>query len=174
MGSVPLPRTFQAGEVETATFMNSLSAVLTFVQNPPRCSVYSGSTGFSCTTGAGQLVTWDSELYDTDSMHSTSSATTRLTAQTPGLYEIKGQYNFGTNGTGQRQVAIFKNGAPQCYESTNALAASQSTLLSLSKDLYLAAGDYVEFQVQQNSGGTIVAPVGQQYGWFQARWVAVS
>lgn len=173
MGSVPTARTFVAGEIETAAFMNSLGSAVTFLLNPPRCSVYMGTTGLALTTGVAAMATFDTEAYDTDNMHSTSSNTSRLTAQTPGLYRFTGQYNFGSNATGTRQIALFKNGAAQGYVAGAGLSA-QSALLEITKEIQMAAGDYVELQVTQNSGGTITAPVGVPYCWFQALWTAAS
>lgn len=172
MGSVPTPRTFQAGEIETAAYLNSLSQVLNFMQNPPRCSVWNNATANTLVSGTGASIAFDSELYDTDNMHSTTSNTTRLTAQTPGLYDIKGSADFGSSSSGTRQISIYKNGSAQAFDSDGAMAAAD--VLFLSKEIYLAAGDYVELWALQTTGANLTMPTGQSLLWFSARWVAIS
>lgn len=172
MGSVPTPRTFVAGEIETAAYLNSLGQVLTFLQNPPRCSIWNNAAANTLTSGSGAAVSFDSELYDTDGMHSTTASTSRITAQTPGLYEIKANIDFGNNSTGTRQIAIYKNGAAVAFDSDGAMAAAD--VLFLAKEVYLAAGDYVECWALQTSGANLTLPTGSSVLWMSARWVAVS
>ena len=51
-------------------------------------------------------LTFNSERWDTDSIHSTVSNTSRLTAQTASKYDIKGNIKWASNSTGTRLIII--------------------------------------------------------------------
>lgn len=173
MGSVPTPRTFVAGEIETAAFLNSLAQVITFLQNPPRVRCYQG-TGTSLVNNSATVVNFDSETYDTDSMHSTTTNTNRLTAATPGLYTIRGRVGLADNAVGDRFIAIRKNGTEFARSEGAHLAGSGNIwAMEVSDEIYLAAGDYVDMVVYQNTGAAVTTSTGT-YTSFSARWVAVS
>jgi hypothetical protein len=74
-----------AGDVYTATAHN---VIVTDVNNlivPPMVQC-TRSSDLSYTSGAN--ITWNSETYDTDAMHDTSSNTDRITIQTAGVYIV--------------------------------------------------------------------------------------
>jgi hypothetical protein len=104
-------------------------------------------------------LTFDSERWDTDNMHSTSSQTGRLTAQTAGKYLIFGQVRWGNNPTGYRDIQIALNGTASIAESvTDSPAVAEMSVVT---HYALSAGDFVELQVSQASGGPLdvaVAP----------------
>jgi protein involved in polysaccharide export with SLBB domain len=89
--------------------------------------------------------------------HSTATNTSRLTCQQAGVYIITGNVQFDNNSTGGREAWIILNGttslARKVVLATSGLSAPQD--LSLTTEYYLSVGDYVEFQVWQNSGGAL-------------------
>lgn len=102
----------------------------------------------------------NSERFDTNGFHDTSTNNSRLTVPTgqDGYYLIGGNGELAGNTTGWRAMRIFLNGATRiCDVSVNANAngsAPSARLLVVS--LYsLVATDYVELQLWQNSGGSI-------------------
>lgn len=139
------------GQVLTAT-----SSTTATWQTPGGLADYScrvhNSSGNSVTTGLSAL-TWDTEDFDTDSMHSTSSNTSRITFTHAGKYMITGSIFFAStvNGVG---VYILLNGTTyiaagggSSLSSTNpSSAACATTIYSAS------ANDYVELVATINTG----------------------
>ena len=99
--------------------------------------------------------TFNSERWDTDSIHSTVSNTSRLTAVTSGLYDINGTIEFASNAIGHRQIAIKLNNITFISSHTTNALSTLSTNLAISTIYQLAAGDYVELFVAQTSGGPL-------------------
>jgi hypothetical protein len=126
----------------------------------------SASQNFSNATAT--VVTFDSESYDTNAFHSTSSNTSRLTvpAGKAGKYLVFGQLAYNGNATGQRQAEILIN-ASGGYAKNVALnnGSSYITTPSFSTVLTLAVADYVELGGYQDSGGTLGNQNGLQYTW---------
>ena len=80
------PTTRSTGFLVTAAVWNQdVVDNVTFLANPPACRVYN-SANISCANNAETAMTFDTERFDTDSMHSTSVNTGRITITTPGLY----------------------------------------------------------------------------------------
>jgi hypothetical protein len=75
-------------------------------------SVYN-STNITLTDNVENVLTFDTENFDTDAFHSTSSNTDRLTIPSGkgGKYLIQGQFQLSTAGaTGRFQIRFAKNG----------------------------------------------------------------
>jgi hypothetical protein len=114
------------------------------------------SAAITLTSGASTALTFDSERYDYDNIHSTVTNTGRLTATTAGIYHISGHARFDVNATNQRFILIRLNGSTTIANQTaQALAGSLNTALTVSTIYELAAGDYVELLAYQNSGGNL-------------------
>lgn len=97
------------------------------------------------------------ESYDSDGFHDTSSNTSRMTipAGLGGKYLVIGQASWPQNASGDRYIYIRKNGTTgfnQTYEraSVNWKSRQQATDV-----LDLAAGDYIEIVIGQDSGGSL-------------------
>jgi hypothetical protein len=101
----------------------------------------------------------DGETYDTDDFHSTVSSTSRLTvpAGKDGVYAIVGQVTYATNGTGERQARLLRNGTTRVALTVVQAATTASALSSMnaSTQLRLVAGDYIELQAFQTSGANL-------------------
>lgn len=99
-------------------------------------------------------ITFNTEIWDTDNTHSTVTNTSRLTANTAGLYDIDANIYFDVNATGARAVILRVNGTTFiAFNQVQATAtASYATLLSASTKYRLEVGDYVEVLAFQNSG----------------------
>lgn len=140
---------------------------------PPRVYFYTGSAwalmlgrvaaraynsaNISVANGTVTSLNLNSERFDSDDFHSTSSNTSRLTIPSGlgGFYTISASIAWATNSTGERMLGILHNGttyiarAQQATGSTNDLRQNVSTIYNLT------AGDYVEISVWQNSGGAL-------------------
>ena len=114
------------------------------------------SANQSCANNTGTMINWDTENYDTDAFHSTSTNTSRITipAGKAGYYSISATGAFSSNSTGQRYFAFYKNGS---FEQIFGRAAGYSadTVLSGTVVLNLAVGDYIQIEAFQNSGGAL-------------------
>lgn len=117
-------------------------------------SVWNSSTITGIANATWTAVTFNSEEFDTDAFHSTSSNTSRLTipAGLGGTYSVKAQVSFGLSATGFRQIRIYKNGT--LYKASGEFIPSASIYVAptMSTDMTLTAGDYIELYVYQSSG----------------------
>jgi hypothetical protein len=150
------------GDILTAAWCDQVRANEEVLIDPPACMVYN-SAAQSCPNGYSTL-TANSELYDNDSMHSTVTNTSRVTAQTAGRYDITTTVLFAPNAAGGRTLSYRINGGTDIEISAHPVtsASVNSTLSGLVK-LVLAAGDYVEIRAWQNTGGNLNATL-QSFG----------
>ena len=100
-------------------------------------------------------LTFDTERFDTDDIHSTSSNTGRLTCVTAGKYLITANLGFGSNATGRRFAGIRLDGATYIAADSKPAANGDTTWFSLSTIYDLTATQYVEVLVYQNSTGAL-------------------
>lgn len=114
------------------------------------------SANISIAHNTSTLLTFNSERYDTDAYHSTSSNTGRLTAPADGVYLITAQVYFAANAAGYRQVSISVNGTFIALEVIGAVTvASTATVVTLTTQYSMTAGQYAEAYVLQTSGGDL-------------------
>jgi hypothetical protein len=120
------------------------------------CSV-SNSADQSINNATETTITFDTEQWDTNNIHSTASNTGRFTVPSgyAGKWRLGGAILGGTSGT-QWEFYIYVNGA---YFITG---IPQFTLLQQSRgdmmsacnfELNLAVSDYIEIKANQTSGG---------------------
>jgi hypothetical protein len=103
-------------------------------------------------------VTFNSEWFDTDAFHSTSTNTSRLTvpAGFAGYYRVEMKLFFTTNGTGSRLALIYKNGTDVAASYLEQGAYSNGkNMLHTFLVLNLAVNDYIEVKIWQDSGGNL-------------------
>ncbi len=131
------------------------SAQTTGVKWAAPSSTFSGvslynSVNISVNNATHTILTWNSETYDTDNYHSTSSNTSRITIPTTGYYRVTAQCNLGATGDAT-VMRIYKNGTDiQVWYSDGDVYTGASGFIT--GTLYLAANDYLEVSVWQNSG----------------------
>jgi len=150
-------KTWATGDDITASLFNThIRDNSQFLHQPPCCRVYN-SAAFSHTSSGNFLaVTYNSERKDTDTMHSTSSNTSRLTATTVGFYAAGGTCEFAANSTGIRSVAVRVNGTTYVGGVNRTTAAAGNVeQLECTTAYQLAATDYFEVMAYQSSGGTL-------------------
>ena len=172
--AVPKSTVTTAGDVIYATGSSAVTRlgigttgqVLTVASGVPSWATPAGGSfvGVSVTDslGAGQNIsnvtytalTYNSEDFDTNGFHSTTTNTSRLTIPTGkgGKYQVNAFVNWDNNSTGRRIVVIYLNGAyfHAIANETSSGYLGQTGAYVIS----LAAGDYIETYVYQDSGGT--------------------
>lgn len=111
----------------------------------------------SIANAAWTAVALGAEQEDTDSYHSTSTNTSRMTVPTTDWYLIIGQSNFVSNTTGNiRGVSLRVNGGTYIAAYyLPPIAGGFETALSVSVMYPLTAGQYVEMCMYQDSGGAL-------------------
>jgi len=142
-----------------------------------RCMIFNNGTQ-SITSGAFAALTFNAEDFDDSSMHSTSSNTSRITIPTNmgGDYLVGGATFFAANATGVRQIRITKNGGTQVL--TGGLHAGFSVssvgpIIQCYGMIRLAAADYIELEVNQDSGGPLnVGQAGATHNYLQSQFFA--
>jgi hypothetical protein len=174
--AAPVLRTWTAGEVPLGQYLNSLRDALAYLLSPPQCEVYQAVTqniGSAATPASGNAITFDSEVMDSDGMHSTTTNTTRVVAPLADEYDIVGGVSFAGNGTGRRGGQWAINGALVANTLTFHSSGSTSALSvpMRSTRQFFNAGDYVELWAAQDSGSTLATgtgPNGSYLGLFRA------
>ena len=98
---------------------------------------------------------FNSERFDNDTIHDTSSNNSRLTCKTAGLYLIVANVRWDANTTGGRVLNIRLNGGTKIAESAAAPTPSSVMSHNLTTIYQLAVNDYVEVVATQFSGGPL-------------------
>lgn len=118
------------------------------------CRAYR-TTNQSITTATLTALSCDTEDYDTDGFHESVTHPSRLTAVKTGLHEVGCSIVWDSSTTGTRALYVVKNGTTSTRLAGNDKSASASGAQNISCTLNLTAGDYVEFYVVQDSGGSV-------------------
>lgn len=164
-------QTIAAGQPLSSATVQQVRDNGEFLIDPPAASIFN-SAAQSVPDATMTALTANSENFDNDSMHSTSSTTSRITFQTAGRYLLVGTAIFAANATGERNVTFLKNGTTQ-IEGTKVTAnasGSQTTVVTAVRTLVFAAGDYVEMRVRhRNSGGALDVTMDEFFAGFWTR-----
>jgi hypothetical protein len=106
-------------------------------------------------------VTFNSNVFDTSSIHSTSSNTSRLTMPTAGYWQFSYKISFNSsNTTGSRIAFIRKNGSDVIGAAVFAIPSA--TVATSCVNTFMqnaAASDFFEVFVFQNSGGAVTVGI---------------
>ena len=113
-------------------------------------------------SGVWFAVPLDTEDKDNANGHSTSSNTSRYTAVVLGSYLLSGGGGWAANASGSRGLRWSKNGVvlPQSDIIVPATPSGAIALAARTYQVDLAAGDYVELECWQNTGGTVTTQGG--------------
>lgn len=101
--------------------------------------------------------TFNTERWDTNETHDTTTNPSRLTCQTAGLYLIIANIEFDANATGHRMIRLRLNATTNIARTeTPAVATAATTTNIIVSTIYnLAVSDFIEVQVFQTSGGNL-------------------
>lgn len=156
------------GDIVGAALLDQYRENFEFLISPPQCSF-----GHSTTQNAGDA-TWvtlsgNTENYDTAAMHSTSTNNSRATIVTAGKYLFTVIAEVSAHATGHRSMRLLVNGSTDYVLENRVAVTGAATRLNGTRTLVLAAGDYVEAQVWQNSGGTRTVQLNEMAAQFTSR-----
>lgn len=120
-------------------------------------------------------LTYNTETYDTDGYHSTSSNTGRLTIPTgkDGYYYIYTLVRWNNSTAGQRTMQITKNAAQDSMGVIEATPGGVNAYIGhhFGTIRYAVAGDYFECKVNQTSGGNLAVRSGSAECAFGIQYV---
>lgn len=129
-----------------------------FINSPtqPNASVRTSASAQSLVTGTWTTVNFNAEDFDIGSMHDNAVNNSRFTIPTggDGLYLIIGMVTFDANATGQRAIAIAKNGS-RVMQILHATTSTGQTAIQVVNLLSLVAADFIELHAFQGSGGNL-------------------
>ena len=117
-------------------------------------------------------LTFDSERYDNGGLHSTTSNTSRLTAQKAGKYYIWANVQLAANATGLRTLTLRRNGTTGIANLQRQGLSSPPFTETISTIAHLAAADYVEVTLYQDSGVSLSTGVyAEMFPEFAMQWL---
>lgn len=103
-------------------------------------------------------ISFTASVFDTNAFADLVGQPTRLTVPTDlaGLYSVGGAFNFNANASGRRYGVIRLNGTTNIdADERENTGATTGTITSIATLFRLAAADYIELVVLQNSGGAL-------------------
>lgn len=173
-----MAKTYTALTPGNATAGNAIlatdhSAAFTNINNlrvPPMCRATKNATQ-SIPHATGTAITFATEDYDTDDMHSTLSNTSRITINTAGIYLVSGFVLTTATTAPYNYTYVWKNGTQFSGNSATVAMTSDAANAKFgwfSIPLSLAVNDYVELAYYQNSGGAINVTADC---WLSAVWL---
>lgn len=168
----PVSYTATTGNFVTAALWNTqVRDATSFLTNVP---VFRGFQNAAQTVGSSIVyapILLDSESFDPEGGHSTSTNTSRFTVQTAGYYYVSAFASYGTNSAGGRAIAIAVNGTAM-VQSQQAPPPANSWSGGTNWLGYLNVGDFVEATTWQNSGGNLSMATGAFASSLSLFWVA--
>lgn len=168
------PITWTAGSYPTAAQFNAnIRDNVSFLANPPACRVYHNAAQ-ALTTAVEASLAFNSERFDTNTMHDTVTNNSRITFTTAGLYVVTLNVTFASNATGNRVTTIRLNGATYLAYDIRAAVNGDTTNVAVTTIYKFAAADYVEARCFQNSGGNLnVNSTANSTPEFAATWIGL-
>lgn len=177
MATLPVFRTWVAGEVVTAAYFNAnVRDAGNFFLSVPVAELVQ-TVAQSISNAAFNTLTFDSEIIDNDGGHSTVSNTSRYVPKTPGRFQFSGLFSFASNATGLRISAWDLNSGTLIPSGSTQQATISGSDIELSTrcvtQFMNGTTDFMELAVEQTSGGalnTFVSTAWSRPG-MSVRWV---
>ena len=120
----------------------------------PAARVFHNAAQSIASSATGPLA-FNSERFDTDTIHDNVTNNSRLTCKTAGVYVISACVDWTPNASGRRIVDIFLNAATTIGRVETTSAAVVPLTQTVTVVYSLAVNDFVEVSVTQLSGGAL-------------------
>lgn len=172
------PATVSDGNVAPASWGNSVKAATDYLANPPACRVYHNTTQSVSDSVVTPLV-FNSERFDTDTMHDTVTNTGRITFKTAGLYIVTLTFAYANAADYLSASAKIRlNGATELVETFGGTQtdANDHYFVNVTTLYKFAVNDYVEALAWQNNTANTarnVVAAGNKSPEFAAVWVGL-
>jgi PAB1-binding protein PBP1 len=178
MATLPTFRTWVAGEIVTAAYMNTnvRDAGNFFLSWP----VFEGrqTVAQSIPNSTSTAVLYDTEDIDTDNGHSTSVNTSQYKPVTAGRFQVSGKIGLNSGAGAQRGAQIFKNASGVNGGDTLVAPVSGASIRIPTPTMTMIANgstDFFEIYIFQDSGGAINTIVsGTTQSTFSVRMVGTT
>lgn len=133
----------------------------------PACRVYQGSAQTISNITETTLL-FDTEAFDSDTMHSTSSNTGRITFTTAGLYIVAATLGMASDVDGYREINFRVDGTTYIH-TVRMMAINGASSYTHAMTLYrFTAGQYVEMRIWHSAGGNLNTNAGAGETQFEA------
>lgn len=109
------------------------------------------------------ILSYNSERYDTDAIHSPTVNNSRLTCKTAGKYVINTQIAWETIVGGRRNIVILLNGATSIANEWRNAMVGGICRHQIATIYHLAVNDYVETRVYHDQGAPLNVVCTSQY-----------
>jgi hypothetical protein len=170
-----LPADPAAGNVAPASWGDAVRDGLNYLANPPACRVYNSATQAVADAVNLAPVLFNTEQYDTDSMHSTVTNTGRITFTTAGLYvvgafvELAAAADYVTCLLDIRLAGATRICGITCGDSDDGMLLTCSTVYKF------AAAEWIDIRVFQNNtaGAARNISSGIAGNGFWATWIGL-
>ncbi|MFE5037157.1 hypothetical protein [Streptomyces sp. NPDC056683] len=178
--SVPVIASESPGQFLTGALWNAnVKAMGDFLMGSasngvPRFRGYQG-TAQSIANNTWTVLTIDTEVFDSDNGHSTTTNSSRYTVQVAGTYLVIGTASFAANATGNRGVRLTVSGVAVTgsFVKTGAPDTTGSSGLCTVAPVVCNVGDYIEVQGNQNSGAALnTSAAGDVAVSLSAQWIS--
>lgn len=118
----------------------------------PEVFVYKG-TAQSINDSTYTALAFDgTEYYDTDTMYTAGTSTTRITCKTAGKYLVWASTHWDSSALGIRMLTLWLNGAQLPTADQQVPATGGYSRITVASPVTLAVNDYVEAYVYQTKG----------------------
>lgn len=125
-------------------------------------------------SGASTVLNFDSETFDTNTLHDNVTNNSRVVLDTAGYWRVNGSIGFASNATGRRAASIYLNGAATekgfaMIEagSTGIVVVQVSTIVKTT-----VTTDYVQLLADQDSGGSLNTAInGDSRTYFETQYL---
>lgn len=173
------PTTRATGNLVTASIWNTdLVENIKFLANPPACRVYHNANQ-NVNDSASTALAFNSERWDTDSMHDTATNNSRITINTAGLYVVTGSVEI-TQATDYVRwfLELKANGATTIavHADPDPGTPNLSRQLTISTIWKFTAGNYIELLVFQDNTANVARAVNSVAAYspeFSAVWLGL-
>ncbi len=108
-------------------------------------------------TDTSTAITFNTENYDTYTMHEGVTNPSRITCIVPGFYLFGGTVAWAANATSSREISIRLNGSTVLAEQRTLNLGALYTILTVSGSYWLNSDDYIELVGMQRSGGDLAS-----------------
>ena len=178
MATIPGTRTWSVGEYFTATRANTeIRDAEDFLLNPPACHIHD-STGVVLSNATATQLFWNSESFDTDSMHDNATNTGRITFTTGGTYVVRINLSIpaATYTVFLINWRLNSAGSSSGGTSLRSEAYDDHTMQTVGTWVWeraFTAGDYIETFVTQTSGANRQCDAFSLGTYAEARFVSI-
>lgn len=115
----------------------------------------SNSVDINAVNNTITFLTFDTERFDTDTIHDPATNPGRLTCKTAGKYLVIGQVTWAAAAGGSRYTYLRKNGTDYIARVSQPPVVGDKTEQVVSTLVDLVVTDYLELGAIQDSGGTV-------------------